>query len=56
MLVEVPKSTTTQAVPNWRCAASVFTTRSAPTSFGLSTSRGTPVRTRGSTTTVGTSG
>ena len=56
MLVDVPKSTTTQAVPNSRCAARVFTTRSAPTSRGLSTSSGTPVRTPGPTTTCGTSG
>ena len=55
MLVDVPKSTTTQAVPHNWCAARVFTTRSAPTSRGLSTSSGTPVRTPGPTTTLGRS-
>ena len=55
MLVEVPKSTTTQAVSHSWCAARVFTTRSAPTSRGLSTSSGTPVRTPGPTTTLGRS-
>jgi hypothetical protein len=55
MFVEVPKSTTTHAVSNNRCAARVFITRSAPTSRGLSTSSGTPVRTPGPTTTAGTS-
>ena len=55
MFVDVPKSTTTQAVPHSWCAARVFTTRSAPTSRGLSTSNGTPVRTPGPTTTLGRS-
>jgi hypothetical protein len=53
--VEVPKSTTTHAVACRWCAARVLITRSAPTSFGLSTSSGTPVRTPGSTITLGTS-
>ena len=53
-LVEVPKSTTTTGrplpsgrLPNSSCAASAVTTRSAPTSLGLSTCSGTPVRTPG---------
>ena len=43
MLVDVPGSTTTQAVPYSRCAAGVLTTLSVPTSCGLSTSSGTGV-------------
>ena len=55
MFVDVPKSTTTHAVPHSWCAARVLTTRSAPTSRGLSTSSGTPVRTPGPTTMLGRS-
>src|SRR6266540_3273537 len=55
-LVEVPKSTTTQAPPYRWCAARELTIRSGPTSLGLSYSSGTPVRTPGSTITVGMSG
>ena len=52
-VVAVPKSTT-MAGPSYRlAAASALTTRSAPTSRGLSISTGTPVRTPGSTTTLG---
>ena len=41
--------------PNSSCAASAVTTRSAPTSRGLSTCSGTPVRTPGPMSTTGTS-
>src|SRR5665213_1705579 len=53
-LVDVPKSTTIAGPPCNVNPASVFTIRSAPTSFGLSYSTGTPVRMPGSTTTSGT--
>ena len=55
-LVDVPKSTTTHAVLCRWWAAKVFTSRSAPTYLGLSTSSGTPVRTPGSMTTFGSPG
>ena len=51
----MPKSTTMHGPPNRWWAASVLTMRSAPTSFGLSVSSGTPVLVPGSTMTVGTS-
>ena len=50
----MPKSTTMHGPPNRWCAAIVLTMRSAPTSFGLSVSTGTPVLVPGSTMTVGT--
>ena len=53
-LVEVPKSTTMPGRRRGGGAASVFTMRSAPTSFGLSMRIGTPVRMPGSTMTIGT--
>ena len=43
MFVQVPRSTQTQAVQNRWYAARQFTTRSAPTSRGWSTSSGTPM-------------
>ena len=46
----VPKSTTIAGPPNIVNAASVFTTRSAPTSRGLSVSTDTPVFMPGPTT------
>ena len=49
-LVPVPKSTTIAGPPNIVNAASVFTTRSAPTSRGLSVSTDTPVFMPGPTT------
>ena len=52
--VDVPKSTTMHGPPYNECAASVLAMRSAPTSFGLSTSTGTPVFAPGSTITCGT--
>ena len=52
--VDVPKSTTMAGPPCKVNAARVLTMRSAPTSFGLSYSTGTPVRIPGSTTTSGT--
>ena len=42
-LVEVPKSTTIDGPPYSVNAARVLAMRSAPTSFGLSISTGTPV-------------
>jgi hypothetical protein len=54
-LVVVPKSTTIDGPPKRVYAASVFTTRSAPTSFGLSMASWTPVFTPGSTTRLGMS-
>ncbi len=60
--VDVPKSTTTTGRPrpsgqrpNSSWAASAVTTRSEPTSRGLSTCSGTPVRTPGPMRTTGTS-
>ena len=49
--VAVPKSTTIAGPPVSVNAASAFTTRSAPTSRGLSVSTGTPVFTPGPTIT-----
>ena len=54
-VVAVPKSTTMHGPPKSSTAASALTTRSVPTSLGLSVRTGTPVRTPGSTTTAGTS-
>ncbi len=53
--VEVPKSTTIAGPPNNVWAAKVLTMRSAPISFGLSTSNGTPVLIPGSTIVTRTS-
>ena len=53
--VDVPKSTTIAGPPNKVCAARVLTIRSAPISLGLSTNKGTPVLTPGSTIVVRTS-
>ena len=54
--IDEPKSTTIAAVPYLWYAARQLTIRSAPTSFGLSTSSGIPVRTPGSISTWGTDG
>ena len=54
-LHDVPKSTTIAGPPNSVWAAKVFTMRSAPISFGLSTSSGTPVLIPGSTIVTRTS-
>ncbi len=53
-VVAVPKSTTIAGPPYRATAASAFTTRSVPTSLGLSVCTAIPVRTPGSTTTAGT--
>ncbi len=54
-VVAVPKSTTTHGPPCRANAATALAMRSAPTSCGLSTSSGMPVRTPGPTTTAGRS-
>ena len=54
--IDEPKSTTIAAVPYLWKAARQLTIRSAPTSLGLSTSSGMPVRTPGSISTCGTDG
>ena len=50
-VVAVSTSTTTTGPSNRLWAANALTTRSEPTSRGLSTSNGTPVFTPGATTT-----
>ena len=50
-VVAVPKSTTTVGPPKRSYAATALTTRSAPTSRGLSVRIDMPVRTPGSTST-----
>ena len=50
MLRPVPKSTTTHGPPKRSCAATEFTSRSAPTSRGLSIRIAIPVFSPGPTT------
>src|SRR6185312_233933 len=54
--IDEPKSTTIAALPYLWYAARQLTIRSAPTSLGLSTKSGIPVRTPGSINTCGTDG